>query len=493
MMPRANPRRDAGPEPGYPSAVARPRDIVLVMTDQQRHDQIGLASEGYFETPALDDLARRGVVFRNAISAAATCIPARIGLLTGLQARRVPRVLPNLALGEGAWTIAHALRSIGYETALIGKMHFTPMHADHGFDVIRTSEHLGASVLALRPDGSPDLDDYHQWLVDAGVAAWLPLEVGKAPKVEPIRPADAGRAQFPYHLRFHATTWIEHEVRAYLAQRRADRPMFLVISFPHPHPPLNPPEPYTSRYDEADAAVPRDGMAVNDRLPEPFRSALRGGTAQYGGWRVAEQGEARLRTRLTQVRALVRQIDDAIGRLLDGLAWDRTVVAFTSDHGDFAGHRGIAGKVPWIPFDDLVRVPLILAGAGIASGREITSTVQSCDLALTFCDLAGIAPPAAVDEFDSASLAPFLGPEATPGDPDRVALFLANPGWPGGRRGSRKLIWDPQSDARVLFDLDADPGETVDVSGDPTYGSDLDELDRAVRTAMAREPPQLCS
>ena len=89
--------------------MARPPDIVLVMTDQQRHDQIGFASDGYFETPALDALARRGAVFRNAFSAAATCIPARIGLLTGLQARRVPRNLPNLSLREGAWTIAREL------------------------------------------------------------------------------------------------------------------------------------------------------------------------------------------------------------------------------------------------------------------------------------------------------------------------------------------------------------------------------------------------
>jgi choline-sulfatase len=269
--------------------------------------------------------------------------------------------------------------------------------------------------------------------------------------------------------------------------------MFLVISFPHPHPPLNPPEPYASRYDDADAAVPNQSMAVNDGLPEPFRAALRGGTPQYGGWRVAEHGEARLRARLTEVRALVGQIDDTIGRLLEGFAWGRTVVAFTSDHGDFAGHRGLAGKVPWIPFDDLVRVPLILAGAGIASGREITSVVQSCDLALTFCDLAGLPPPAPVEQFDSSSLAPFLAPGAMPGDPDRIALFLANPGWPGGRRRSLKLIWDPPSDARVLFDLDDDPDELVDVSGDPAYGAELAELDCAVRTAMAREPPQFFS
>ena len=90
-------------------------------------------------------------------------------------------------------------------------------------------------------------------------------------------------------------------------------------------------------------------------------------------------------------------------------------------------------------------------------------------------------PPAPVEQFDSSSLAPFLGPETTPGDPDRVALFLANPGWPGGRRRSLKLIWAPESGARVLFDLDDDPGESVDVSGDPAYGAEHAELDCAVR------------
>jgi arylsulfatase len=466
-------------------------DIVLLMTDQQRHDQVGFASGGFFETPALDDLARRGVVFRSAYSAGSTCVPARVGLLTGVQPRRLPRQPGTIALREGVWTIAHALRGAGYDTALIGKMHFTPMHADHGFDVMRTSEHLGASTHALRPDGSPDLDDYHQWLVDQGLGRWEPFEVGVAPKVEPLRPPDAGRAPFPYRLEHHATTWIEHEVRAHLEQRRGDRPLFLVVSFPHPHPPLNPLEPYASRYDEADVEVPSDGDHVNDGLPQAFGEALRDGVGRFGGWRVADNGEAALRSRVTKSRALVRHIDDTIGRLLELVPLDRTVVAFTSDHGDYAGHRGLAGKVPWIPFDDLIRVPLVLAGAGIASGREVTSLVQSCDLPLTFCDVAGVNLPVPAAEFDSRSLMPFVGPIPGTDDAERVAFFLYNSGWPGARLRSLKLIRHVPSGSRVLFDLDADPRESTNLIDDPAYRDARAELEAVVQTGMERPAPLL--
>mgnify|MGYP006209036445 CR=1 FL=1 len=62
--------------------------------------------------------------------------------LTGLLHHRVPTQVNRYALREGCWTIARALRKSGYETALFGKMHFFPVHADHGFDTLRTVEHL---------------------------------------------------------------------------------------------------------------------------------------------------------------------------------------------------------------------------------------------------------------------------------------------------------------------------------------------------------------
>lgn len=464
-------------------------DIVLFMTDQQRYDQVGYRSGGFYETPALDGLARRGVVFRNAYSAAATCIPARIGLLTGVQPRRLPTQPDSIGLREGVWTVAHALRAAGYETALVGKMHFTPVHAQHGFQYMRTSEHLGATTLGRAPDGTPDLDDYHAWLVAQGIAEWGELEIGKAPEVRPVRPAGVGKVPFPYELAYHPTTWVADEVRRFLEQRRDDRPLFLVVSFPHPHTPLNPLGSYATKYDVAETVVPAVGYEANAGLPEVFRDAIDGSAASYVPWRVHEHGESALRLRQTQVRALVSQLDDALGDLLPRFPLDRTVVAFTSDHGDYAGHRGLGGKAPWIPFDDLVRVPLVLAGAGIAQDRQSEALVQSCDLPLTFCELAGVTLPVDDAEFDSCSLTPHLGDAPPEGLGDRAARFLYNSGWPGARLGGAKLICHWPSWTKMLFDLDRDPDETVDVSADPAYADTLRELESIVWEGLLREPP----
>lgn len=465
-------------------------DIVLLMTDQQRSDQVGFASGGFYETPALDRLAAQGVRFDCAYSASTTCVPARNALLTGIQPHRLPRGDYPMVLTEGMWTVAHALRESGYETALFGKAHFTPMHAEHGFDILRTSEHLSGSRHGLRPDGSPDLDDYHQWLVDLGLARWLRLEVGEAPVVRPA-PAPAGKqpSAFPYDVRYHATTWIEQQVSAFLDERRNDRPLFLVISFPHPHVPLNPPEPYRSLYDPDDIVIPTPGFEANDRLPDAFTDAMTTTESAYKPWRVKEHGEAALRYRQTMIRALILQIDDAMGRVLARLDLDRTLVAFTSDHGDYGGHRGLASKMPWIPFDDLARVPLVIAGPGIPGGRRVPDVVQSSDLPLTFCEAAGIDLP--VEEFDSRSLRPFLDGAPAGATPERGAIFATTMGWPGVRLGSMKLILHPPEFSRVLFDLDHDPDEVVNLSGDSARRRHEEELGELLRATFARSRPHL--
>src|SRR6187431_1032437 len=97
-----------------PEPTAVPPDVILVMTDQQRHDQVGYASGGHFETPHLDALAARGVIFDAAYSASTICVPARTALLTGLQPHRLPTQENQFALREGFWTVAHALRHAGY-------------------------------------------------------------------------------------------------------------------------------------------------------------------------------------------------------------------------------------------------------------------------------------------------------------------------------------------------------------------------------------------
>jgi choline-sulfatase len=471
----------------FGSASGRP-DIVLFMTDQQRYDQLGFASGGFFETPALDGLASRGVRFDCAYSASTTCMPARNALLTGIQPHRLAVGTSPPVLPPDTWTVAQALREAGYETALFGKMHFIPIHASHGFETLRTAEHLTVTRHAIRTDGTPDVDDYHQWLVELGLGTWDRLEVGEPPVMRPAPPpADETAGSFPYDRRYHATTWIEQQVTTFLDQRRSGRPLFLVVSFPHPHTPLNPPDPYRSRYDPADVVVPKPGFEANDHLPAAFRAALLFGGRVYKPWQVEVHGEVALKERQTRIRALVAQIDESIGRLLPRFDLDRTLVTFTSDHGDYGGRRGLAGKTPCIPFDDLARVPLVIAGAGVTGGRRVGDIVQSSDLALTYCDIAGVDVP--VDEFDSRSLRPLL--TGCDDGTERAAIIATNRGWPAVRRGALKLILHVPEFSFVLFDLERDPDESNNIAGDAAYAEGEAELGELLRATFARAKPNL--
>jgi choline-sulfatase len=195
---------------------------------------------------------------------------------------------------------------------------------------------------------------------------------------------------------------------------------------------------------------------------------------------------ARVRAFLATVRGLIRQVDDALGRLVDQLRLERSVLFFTTDHGDYSGHRGLMRKHPWIPFDDLAHVPFFVTGRGIEGGRRIADPVQSYDVALTCLDYAGVAPPAGVD-FDSRSLRPILEGRPGPGDRDRTVLSGTSIGFPMVRRGRYKYIEHVDQGQPVLFDLEADPHETTNLVDDPACRDVADALAACVRETM-RQP-----
>ena len=424
-------------------------DLVLVMTDQQRYDQVGYASAGHFETPHLDGLAQRGVIFDTAYSASTVCVPARTALLTGLQPHRLPTQENRYALREGFWTLAHELRHAGYQTALVGKMHFAPVHADHGFEIMRLCEHLSGQALGPLSEARGDVtDDYHHWLLAQGLPD--------------TRLDESGAPRQPLPPEAHPTEWVAREAAEVLANRDPARPLFLVVSFPHPHAPYDPPEPYASMYDPADSVLPEGGYELNERLP--MRLAFSIAAAKS---RAEAADERAVRGFLATVRGMVKQIDDALGRILASLDLDSTLLLYTSDHGDYAGHRGLMRKTPWVPFDDLARVPLVMAGGPVAGGRRVTEVVQSCDLALTCLDAAGLEPPRGVD-FGTQSLLPILEDPAAAGDPGRAVYSATSLDWPAVRVGRHKLMRLSAEGPRVLFDLAEDPQERVNRVTDPS-------------------------
>lgn len=444
-------------------------DIVLVMTDQQRHDQVGWFAGSPVRTPHLDRLAGDGVIFESCYSSSTTCVPARTSLMTGRLDHRVATG-PNRAITQGTPTIASVLRDAGYQTALVGKMHFTPMRANHGFDHLEVAEHFTA--YPGDPKGWAEYDHYHDWLADRGLPDWR-FEVPQGTA-----------APYPFPEDTHPTSWVRDRAIEVLGRRDRDRPLLLVVSFPHPHPPLNPTERYASMYDPADSEVDPDDALRNAGLPNLFRQEMEADGPDNR--RVRAERIQHHRRELALTYGSITQIDDAVDALVDHLDLERSLLWFTSDHGDYGGRRGLVRKVPWIPFDDLARVPCFATGGVVTGGRRIGSPVQSYDFVPTALAAAGLAMPyPAPDEGEGRSQLPLLTDPSTPEDDDRVVLSAFTMHWPMARRGRFKYIRELGWSEEVLFDLHADPGETTNLAASPEHEGVRAELCAAVDAELA--------
>ena len=316
-------------------------------------------------------------------------------------------------------------------------MHFAPIHARHGFEVVRSCEDLTAGY---QPE---DEDDYRRWLEAQGLAD----------------PRRADVTSFPYDDALHPEHWITDQAIDFLEERESSQPFFTIVSYTGPHGPYIPSKRYLDMYPWAAETIPADGFEVNRDLPEVFQRVLTRGMGHYRVRPVSAWSPEQVKRTLAAVRAMIRQIDDQVARLMSHVSLDDTVVFFTSDHGGYYGHRGLMVKIPWLPFDDLAKVPFFALGTGVEGGRRVAAPVQSCDFAATCLELACLKPPM---RLDTKSLVSVL--HGAPEDADRD-VFCAAPRWPMIRRGNHKLLWH-ETGVEVLYDLESDPGETKNLAHD---------------------------
>jgi arylsulfatase A-like enzyme len=133
-------------------------------------------------------------------------------------------------------------------------------------------------------------------------------------------------------------------------------------------------------------------------------------------------------------------------------------------------------------------VPLFVCGPGIEGGRRHTGLVQSHDLAPTFLSCAGVdASPD--DGFDGHDLAPLLRGEVAREDDDRTVFCATSLGWPMVRRGRYKLILNRAWKVAALFDMERDPGETVNLTDDAGCADVAAELRALLDAELARALP----
>jgi arylsulfatase A-like enzyme len=226
--------------------------------------------------------------------------------------------------------------------------------------------------------------------------------------------------------------------RALEALASRQNPWFAVVSLEAPHPPYQ---------------APASGIAPSDPEALELRANVRPGAAA-----------ARARSELAGYYAHIRATDRAIGRLVSGLPND-TAIVFTSVHGDMHGSHGLFRK-GW-PHEESVRVPLLVRGLGAA--RRDEGSVSLVDLpSITRALADGTALPR-MPEMAQMSMPSVV---ELPDQCDRV--------WAGVRSRSRKYVQDAKGEPWLLFDLENDPLETVNLAADPALAAECSRLAQQV-------------
>jgi arylsulfatase A-like enzyme len=386
---------------------AAARNLLFVSLDTVRRDHLSTYGYPRPTTPTLDRLsAGSGTLFLDAVAQEVNTNPSHTSMFTGLYPHSHGSVHNGWRLRDDQVPIGEILQDLGFATG--GFVSGVPMAArasglDRGFDVY--DDRFDGS----RRDGGITVDRALEWL----------------------------------------------------AALREDRPYFAFVHLYDAHGPYLPPAGYESRFVSADAGGRLDRIPRYQRIDgAPLPRSL------HANW---------YRDRYD---ALLRYLDDQVARLLEAVDLSETIVVIVSDHGETFDERywqlDHGGQV----FDEQVRIPLLIHVPGSPAAR-VETPVETTDLAPTCLELLG-APPEVLPEFQGRSLADLLRGGA--GDAERPAFSSAEA--LDARRADRgyrldnerriesiradgfKLIRYPglEQDYFELYDLAADPSESVDVA-----------------------------
>ncbi len=427
-------------------------NILLITTDQQRFDTAGTAAPSFMRTPHFDLLQREGITFSRAYSDCPICVAARVGIMTG-------RFVGNHGMmGNGPTssvmgrddTLPAYLRRLGYQTAAIGKMHFTPERARHGFDEM---------ILPA---------DYYREMARSGYPL-QPMRHGLGQNE--LYP---GMATVPEAMTL--TSWISEQCVEYIRERRdPTAAFFLWCSYSKPHPPLDPPEPYYSMYRNCPIPEPFVGeWALDSSCPEPIQRLRQ-------SWSLDQIPPEVIREARAAYYGLITQIDYNMGRIFAALQdfdlFNDTLIIYTSDHGEFLGDHNTGGKVFF--HESSAHIPFVLrlpkSWENRQHGATVTTPVTFADIVPTLVKAAGGEIPEGVDGMDLTALArgeidqPRRYVEAMAGG-DHLYLAITDGTW--------KYMWYPEGGQEQLFNLAEDPHELRNLAESEEYREKCLELHR---------------
>ncbi len=453
-----------------PAAAAPPSErpnILMLFSDEHNARMAGYAGHPIVQTPCLDRLARQGVVFDNAYCNSPLCSPSRQSFMSGMYPHRIGMWDNTAAMPEDTVTWAHLLSGAGYETSLVGKMHFNGYQKMYGFDrrPVLEGNDRGESFYSwgLRTSLSwRDPLPYHSGPDGRGMWDELSNAGPDVPDRQPIFRKDLEVLDCTVRMLREKG----QERQAAMARRAAGdasasaKPWAICSAFVLPHPPWKARADILERYPgKGDLPANRKGEGRDECDRWLFH---------YTG-HLMNLPEPQIRHAREVYFALVSEFDEYAGRIMAALdesgLGENTAVFYFSDHGEMAGEHGLWGKVTLL--ESSVRVPLIVRWPGkCPAGTRVATPVSLVDLFPTFLDVAGIALPEPLFT-DGHSLRPFLEGRADSFGGREVVGEFEGEGWNHPRAflrlGRHKYVYNHTADER-LYDLEADPHELMDLS-----------------------------
>ncbi|HWS45145.1 MAG TPA: alkaline phosphatase family protein [Acidimicrobiia bacterium] len=377
-------------------------NVVLVTADQWRGDCLGSAAHPVVRTPHLDALAQAGVSFRRHFAQAAPCGPSRASLYTGMYLMNHRSVLNGTPLDARHDNVALVARRLGYEPALFG---YTDTSIDPRTcppDDPRLQRYEGVlpgfDPVCHLPEGEPRA--WLDWLCAEGLDVpddWRTFTDGPAPETRWRTQYDAAHSQTAF-LTDRFLEW---------AGAQGSRPWFAHVSYLRPHPPFLAPAPYDTMFPPSLVPVP---VRAPTRAAEGAQHPLLGIMIDHPLLRSPDDAQEQRELQAVYY-GMLAEVDEQFGRILAWLdetgATDRTLVVFTSDHGETLGDHWILHKLGW--FDASYHVPLIVRGPDVVAGRRVDSFTEHVDVLPTICELLGAGVPL---QCDGRALTPWLRGEA---------------------------------------------------------------------------------
>jgi arylsulfatase A-like enzyme len=416
-------------------------NIVFIMPDQLRADFLSCYGADFVDTPHIDSLARPGVIYQRAYSPHPVCVPARIALMTGMDAIK-NGVLDNgqtlrpdhRACGIDTWP--ELLADQGYRTVAVGKMHFYPWEARWGFQHrIIAEDKIWINIE----------DDYYHFLQAHGYRKTIGHE-----KPEFHQQFMAFLSDLPWE--YSVDHFCGQEAARWIAEYQGEEPFAMMVGFPGPHSPYDPTPEYAALFDPADMPEPIPEVADDARL-----MGRKGRWPARRSWYAYNHTDRPTREHYMLQRAyyaaLVKQIDQEVGNILEALrekgVLHNTVLIFSSDHGDYLGDHDLTGKGSF--YEPATRVPLLVRMPDAVGTTRLSGLAALSDVTATILSLAGCEIPAHVDSLPL----PELGLSVDRAR-DRVIGSLRQ-GWMIVREQWKLAKY--AGGGAMLFDLDQDPSE----------------------------------